>query len=582
MHPLHTMGNVPESNLDLLHERAEKTYARLWVIVIGWLCLLVAVSWGGHRFYIRWQEHKLMRQAHVAFDKNDLRWASMAAQRAYAVDPKSVDACRTLAVIAEKQNTPEAIDWRRRTVALVPDSMPDRVALVECALRLKQPAIATEALAQVPPAQQNDARFHTTAAHLALTKKDFASAEEHLETATRLAPNDSRLQLELAEFQIRSQDEAKREAGRALAGKLKSDPKVRLEALHVLVNDAVRRRSDSASVELAKELDAFPDAPFADRLLALGILRGLNDPAFTAALTRLQGESVKSAEKAVKLINWMNSHGLALLAIDWSKRLPSEMLDSIPLRFALADSYVRLRDWAALKAMVQRGSWERGEPVRRALLAKAARETGDDIGYEKNWVAAVGAAEGDAIRLNLLQTIAFQWNWPEKGTAVLWMLADNPGAQRDALQALYRYYAEQRDTTGLYRALSRLVAVVPDDPAVRNNYAQISLLLKAETFRARGIARDLHEAHPHDSAYTSTYAFALFQSGDVKGAVKLMSQLTPAQLHEPSVAAYYAIVLAAAGQNDAATEYFGLAEKAKLLPEEEELVAKAKASLARQ
>lgn len=258
------------------------------------------------------------------------------------------------------------------------------------------------------------------------------------------------------------------------------------------------------------------------------------------------------------------------------------MLSAIPLRFALADAYVRLRDWAALKTMLQGGSWERGEPVRRAFLAKAARETGDDIGFEKNWVAAVGAAEGDVARLNLLQTIAFQWNWPEKGTAVLWMLAENRAAQREALQTLYRNYAQQRDTTGLYRALSRLVAVIPEDPAVRNNYAQISLLLKAETIRARGMARDLHEAHPHNAAYTSTYAFSLFQSGDVKGAVKLMSQLTPEQLHEPSVAAYYAILLAAAGQNDAATEYFGYAEKAQLLPEEEELVAKAKASLARQ
>lgn len=523
-----------------------------------------------------------MRQAHVAFDKNDLRWAAMAAQRAYAIDPKSADACRTLAAIAEKQNAPEAIDWRRRVVALVPESMPDRVALVECGLRFEQPAIAAEALAQVPPAQQNDARYHTTAAHLALTKKDFAAAGQHLEAALRLAPNDSRRQLELAEFQVRSDDAAKREAGRALAEQLKSDPKLRLEALHILVNDAVRRRNDSASLELAKELDAFPDATYADRLLALGILRGLNDPAFTGALTRLQAESASSADKAVRLINWMNSRELALLALDWSKQLPPEMFGSIPLRFALADAYVRLRDWPALQALLQRGSWERGEPVRRALLAKAARETGDDIGFEKNWVAAVGAAEGDPARLNLLQTIAFQWHWPEKGAAVLWMLAENRDAQREALQALYRYYAGQRDTSGLYRALSRLVAVMPDDPAVRNNFAQISLLLKAETFRARGMARDLHEAHPHDAAYASTYAFALFQSGDVKGAVKIMSQLTPEQLHEPSVAAYYAILLAAAGQSDAATEYFGLAEKAKLLPEEDELVAKAKASLARE
>jgi Flp pilus assembly protein TadD len=576
------MVRPSDSALETSLRRTEHTYIKLWLGMIGVLCLLVAVCWGGHRLYVRWQEHKLMRQAHVAFDKNDLRWAAMAAQRAYAVEPRSVDACRTLAAIAERQNSPEAIDWRRRIVALDPNSTPDRIALVESALRFEQPAIAAEALAQVPAAQQDDARYHSIAAHLALTKKDFGRAEQHLTAAVRLAPNDSRRLLELAEFQLRSDDRSKRDAGRALAERLKGDPKVRLDALHVLINYAGRWRHDSASVELAKELDGLTDATFADRLVALGILRGMNDPAFTAALTRLEAESTQSADKAVKLVNWMNSHGLALLAIDWSKQLPPEMLASIPLRIALSDADVRLRDWVALKAILQRGSWERAEPIRRALQAKAARETGDDIGFEKNWVAAVGATEGDPARLNLLQTIAFQWNWPDKGTAVLWMLAENRDAQREALQALYRYYAAQRDTTGLYRTLSRLVAVIPHDPAVSNNFAQVSLLLKAETFRARGIARDLHEAHPHDAAFASTYAFALFQSGDVKGALKIMSQLTPQQLHDPSVAAYFGILLAAAGQHDAAAEYFGVAAKAKLLPEEEEMVAKVKASLARQ
>ncbi|MEO8440065.1 MAG: hypothetical protein ABI540_07570 [Spartobacteria bacterium] len=576
------MARPSDSKFETSLQRTERTYVKLWLAVIGALCLLVAVSWIGHRFYVRWQEHKLMRQAHVAFDKNDLRWASMAAQRAYAMEPESVDACRTLAAIAEKQNSPEALDWRRRAVALAPGSMPDRIALVESALRFRQPAIATEALAKVPPAQQNDPRYQSTAAHLALTKDDLPTAEQHLEAAVRLAPDDPRLQLELAEFQVRSDDRGKRAAGRALAEGLKDNPKVRLDAYHVLINDAVRWRDGSGSVALAKELEVLPDASFADRLLGLGLLRGLNDPAFTAALSRLESESAQSAEKAVKLVNWMNTHGLALLAIDWSKRLPPEMLGSVPLRFALADAYVRLRDWQALKVVLQRGGWERGEPIRRAFQAKVARETGDDIDFEKKWLAAVAAAENDPARLNLLQTIAFQWNWPEKGVAVLWMLAENPNAQRDALQALYRYYAGQRDTTGLFRALSRLVAVMPDDPAVRNNFAQISLLLKAETFRALGMARDLYETHPNEAAFASTYAFALYQSSDLQGALKIMSQLTREQLHDPSVAAYYGIFLAAAAQNDAASEYLELAGKAKLLPEEEELVDRAKAALARQ
>src|SRR5206468_1521583 len=136
------MVRPSDSALETSLRRTEHTYVKLWLGVIGMLCLLVAVCWGGHRFYVRWQEHKLMRQAHVAFDKNDLRWATMAAQRAYAVEPKSADACRTLAAIAERQNSPEAIDWRRRVVALDPNSTLDRIALVESALRFEQPAIA--------------------------------------------------------------------------------------------------------------------------------------------------------------------------------------------------------------------------------------------------------------------------------------------------------------------------------------------------------------------------------------------------------------------------------------------------------
>lgn len=562
--------------------RTEHTFVKLSLGIIFGLCLLVALSWGGHRVYVRWQEHKLMRQAHVAFDKSDLRWATMAAQRAYAVDPTSIDACRTLAAIAEKQKSPEALDWRRRVLALAPNSLSDRVALAETAMRLQQAAIAAEALAPVPVEQRREVNYQSAAGHLALMQKDFAAAEQHLATAAELAPNDPTRQLELAEFRIRSDDDAKRREGRAAVRQLKDNPKVRLAAHHILIDDALRWRHGAESIALAKELEALPDAPFADRLLALGILRDLSDPSFTATLTRLQGESMQSADKAVPLINWMNAHRLALLAIDWSKRLPTEMLSSVPLRFALASAYAQLSDWKGLQEMLRRGSWDRAESLRLAFQAKVDCERGDQNDCDKNWVNAVAQAGKDPARLNMLQTIAFQWKWPEKGTAVLWMLAEIPDAQRDALQQLYRYYASDRDTTGLYRALSRLVAVMPDDPAVRNNFAQISLLLKAEPGRAREMAQQLHQAHPQNAAFAATYAFALFQSGDIKGALRVMNQLTPEQLQDPSVAAYYGIVLSSAGEPNEAAHYLEAGEKAQLLPEEESLVARAKALIARQ
>ncbi|MGH8163631.1 MAG: tetratricopeptide repeat protein, partial [Rhodanobacteraceae bacterium] len=522
-----------------------------------------------HRFYVRWQEHKLMHQAQLALDKNDFRWATLAAQRAYSVDPSSVDACRTLSEIAERQGNIEAIEWRRRALALAPASRPDRLALAKTALRFSKPQIAAKTLAEAPVRQRDHADYQATAAHLALVQDDIPAAGKHLREAVRLAPDDPHRALELAEFQLRSGDGAQREAGRAAAQRLQENPQVQLDAFHILIDDALHHGDESTSVELAKKLEALPEATVDDRLLALGILRQFKDPGFTAALSRLEAESAGSGEQATKLINWMNSHGLALLAIDWSRQLPNDFLGNVAFRFALADAYVRLRDWAALRELLRRGSWDQAESLRLALEAKAARETGDTAGFEKNWAAAVARAGGESARLQALQTLAFQWNWPGKAVALLWKMADKEETEKEALQALYNYYAKERDTTGLYRTLTRLIDVVPGDLTVENNFAQISLLLKAGPERALALAREVHAKQPQNAAFASTYAFALYQKGDLPGALKVMSRLSPEQLRDPSVAAYYGVLLAAAGKKAEAMKFLDEAGKAALLPEEE-------------
>jgi tetratricopeptide (TPR) repeat protein len=567
---------LPTDEREISLQKAEHAYVKLTLGIIGGLVLFVAVCWGGRRLYVGWQEHRLMHQAHVAFDKNDFRWASLAAQRAYNLDPSSLDACHTLAAIAEKEENSEAIEWRRRATEIAPDSFSDRLAFAKTALRFEQPKLAASALDRVPEAQRQNADYQSVAAHLALAQKETAAANEHLREAVRLAPNDPHRQVELAEFELRSGDAAERARGHDLAMQLRSNPKVRLDAFHVLINDALSHRDDSGSIDLAKELDAVPDATMSDRLLALGILRTFNDPAFAASLSRLQTDSTKSADRAVQLISWMNSHGLALLAIDWSRNLPNEMFGSVEMRFALADSYVQLRDWKKLRAMLQRGSWDRAESLRFALLAKAARETGDDAGFEQNWAAAVNAAGDDSARLTSLESLAFRWNWSGKAVDLLWSMANDHESEQAALQKLYTYYAQERDTTGLYRTLTRLITVMPNDLTVQNNFAQISLLLKAEPGRALGLAREVHEKQPANPAFTSTYAFGLFQTGDVAGALKMMSQLTPTELQDPSVAAYYGVILAAAGRKAEAAHFLEQGKNAALLPEEEKLVAQAR------
>ena len=108
----------------------------------------------------------------------------------------------------------------------------------------------------------------------------------------------------------------------------------------------------------------------------------------------------------------------------------------------------------------------------------------------------------------------------------------------------------------------------------------MSLLLSLNTDRGQTLARDVYEKDPKNPTYVSTYAFALYLKGEAPKARKLFAALTDAQLHEPAIALYYGIILAAVGDGDRAAEFLDLGQKASLLPEEKALLEKARRSLA--
>src|SRR5689334_24444033 len=104
---------------------AEQYYIKVILGGIGGLIAFVACCWGGYQLYSRWQEHHFIRQAHVFLDQKNFEWASLAAQKAFYSRSDSVEACRILADIAERQNLSQALDWRRRAVQIEPESVPD-------------------------------------------------------------------------------------------------------------------------------------------------------------------------------------------------------------------------------------------------------------------------------------------------------------------------------------------------------------------------------------------------------------------------------------------------------------------------
>ena len=146
---------------------------------------------------------------------------------------------------------------------------------------------------------------------------------------------------------------------------------------------------------------------------------------------------------------------------------------------------------------------------------------------------------------------------------------------------LYEFYASRRDTQELYRVLVHLEKVRPTDLSVRNNLAQISLLLNLNPDQAYRAPREVYEQEPKNPDYAAAYAFSLYLQGDVKKALQALAGFSEAELERPQIAAYYGVLLANIGDFSRAAKFLDLGEKANLLPEEKKLVEKAQLTVAR-
>ncbi|MFN2475176.1 MAG: tetratricopeptide repeat protein, partial [Chthoniobacterales bacterium] len=216
-----------------------------------------------------------------------------------------------------------------------------------------------------------------------------------------------------------------------------------------------------------------------------------------------------------------------------------------------------------------------------ALAARAFRETGNQSEAAAQWSEAVKQVSADTKQALTLAEIVQRWGWRDEALELLWVSIKDPTKGDEALQALYSYYAKNGPSSDLYRVLLHRREFHPDDLDIQNNVAQLSLLLNLNADQGQRLARDLYEKDHSNPAYVSTYGFALYTQGDFKKALSVYRMLTPEQLHQPEIAAYYGIVLAAAGEHEPAAEFLAIGQQAQLLPEERALLEKANRTIAR-
>jgi len=568
------MKNDADQNSELPDESPiAKRGLPKWLVVLGICVLAITVIGAGRHFYLGWKEKRLVRASRWFLQQDKPAELRVALDRVLQLNPNNLEAFRISAQALLKEGNAKALPWLRRAVELAPNNLEDQITLADAALRFGRNQEALKVVREIEASAKGRADFQDLAGRVVQSLDQFAEAESHYAEAVKLDPNNKAYRLHLAITRLNSQDAAVRERARNDVVQLSPGDPLRAMALRALVVDAVRSMQTSRALTLAAELNGLPDHLFSDRLMYLEVLHLVKAPEFQTLLVETQEEAARTPSQVLPLLYWMNNNNLALLAKDWTQRLPQEITAPVGVRLEMARSYFTFGDWKKLRFFLADETWGDLDYLKFAYLSRCYRELEQrDTNAKSTWAQALNAAASNGDSLMALARMAVQWGWDDEASDALWQAVSKSNRSSEALNALCQFYFTKRNTAGLLRAYTLLIDRNPNDSGARNNFVIFSLLLGKDKARALSIAREIHDKEPANPVFASTYAFALYCTENPSQALEVMKALKPAELKEPSIAAYYSAILIANGREKEAQEYRELGRGATLLPEEEQIL----------
>jgi hypothetical protein len=537
--------------------------------------LLTLIGLGGYRVYRNVRQTHLVNQARQFLTASDVKNASLCLERALRYDPADASACRLMAELAETEHAPSALIWRSRVVELDPDSLDDRLALAETAIRKRDFTTAAGALDGARPADKETAAFHDVSGALAIAQNQPALAEKHFREVARMEPTNVIPLLNLAILALQGSNAPAAAQARTFLRGLASNPTnsaLRHRSLRELTVDAMHHHEASAALALSDELLRQTNTVFGDQILRLDVLADSQDAHFEPALAAVQNLAITDTGKVAELASWETTKLPLAEVLSWLTRLPKATQTNQSIAVLMAECYSDTHDWRTLQSFLEPQTWREMDFVRHGFLARSWRgqEMLDTSRIE--WDKAVKGAQASRIHLLTLLSLAVRWDWNREQEELLRIIIKQYPADQGAFQALAKTLFLEGRTRSLLELYSDAAKRDPANLPARNNVAFAALLLDAQEYNPRELAHQLYVQAPTNSAVVSTYVLSLLLQKKNAEALRTIESLDPQELNNPTTAGLYGLALQANADREKAKRFLTLASIAPMLPEFRKLI----------
>jgi len=549
-------------------------------LIFVFVMTLVALGgWFGRKAYQKAAEHRLIAAAGKYLEKQDSRNASLCLQRALQINPVNVTANKLMADLLEEAGIPAALNWRIRAAQLQTNNIEYRFAWARTALKMNDLPSALQALRGVDEKSRSTAEFYKLAGSLAWNIRDLPAAEKEFSKALQLEPTNEAVILNLATVRLVSTNSAVADHARQSLQAIPANSPLHLTALRYLAADAVAHKSFEKALAYSQQVISDPKATYLDKLTHLQMLHVSGNPGFNSWETALEADATHSQYHAYALAHWMQMEESPAAALSWLQKLPADLQTNLPVPLAITDCQIALKDWSGVLATVERQDWGELDYYRLTLESLADRSLGKNINAENAWQRAFLSSAHRLDCLSRLNQLTASWQWIAERREVLQEIVSEFPKEIWAGEQLIALFYTDGKTQALADLLDRLQSANPSNIALKNNLATVLLLLKSDLGRAHRLALESYNSSPDNPFFACTYAYSLLLQSKPDAAVKILGSMKAEDLKNPSIAAYYGVVEADAGRKNDARAPLKLAQTARLLPEELELVRQAQARL---